>query len=389
VAAVGRVEQFGQAVGAGGGVGRARRWSRRRHGWPGWKAGRRPPGGCAVDLDAPGRRAPAAVRRCAGGAEPRHASGAPCTSISTPSASLSTQPARPSSWPAGRRRAGSPRPAPSRARASRGAPPRASTGHGGPQVRRSWRSALRARPRAAAGGLVQARARAAAPFFDPGQPLVHALAAGGRHLHDADRGLTRRALAMQAATSNAGRAAGRPCSAASATRRGTCPGTSAACPRLRSPTAPRPCAPRPGRRPAGQTRLPTFSIISTESGGCQALERVSTIAASRWQPLPVLICSAGAPVARMRSASLLVCWSPSITATGSRPASSSMVRTSRRGLARAGAGDEVQRQHAAPRQQRRGCAAAWPSFLARMSRSICTMRAWLMPGTEPPAAPVP
>ena len=45
----------------------------------------------------------------------------------------------------------------------------------------------------------------------------------------------------------------------------------------------------------------------TGTAGASRPSAVSTIAASRWQPLPVLICSAGAPVARMRSASNVVC----------------------------------------------------------------------------------
>ena len=72
-----------------------------------------------------------------------------------------------------------------------------------------------------------------------------------------------------------------------------------------------------------------------------------TMAASRWQPLPVLIWIAGAPVARMRSASWLVCWSPSITATGSLPAQHLDGAHQQRGLARAGAGHQVERENAA------------------------------------------
>ena len=145
----------------------------------------------------------------------------------------------------------------------------------------------------------------------------------------------------------------------------------------------------PRSKPAGQTRLPTFSIISTESGaGASRASAVSTSAASRWHPLPVLICSAGAPVARMRSASFEVCWSPSTTATGSRPASSSIVRTSSVVLPEPGLDTRLSAKM--PRSAsvaRLRC--AWPSFLASTSRSICTMRAWLMPGTVAPAAPAP
>ena len=78
-----------------------------------------------------------------------------------------------------------------------------------------------------------------------------------------------------------------------------------------------------------------------------------TIWASRWQPLPVLTWIAVAPVARMRSASLEVCWSPSITAIGSRVLQIVDGAHQQRGLAGAGAGDEIQRQHALRREDAR------------------------------------
>src|SRR5512132_2523589 len=63
----------------------------------------------------------------------------------------------------------------------------------------------------------------------------------------------------------------------------------------------------PRSKAAGQTRLPTFSMKTTEpSSGASAGKASPTMRASRWQPLPVLICTAGTPVARMRSASKLV-----------------------------------------------------------------------------------
>src|ERR1022692_1047528 len=63
----------------------------------------------------------------------------------------------------------------------------------------------------------------------------------------------------------------------------------------------------PRSNAAGQTRLPTFSMSRRLPGrnGSSAMAW-PTAWASRWQPLPVLICSAGAPVARMRSASRAV-----------------------------------------------------------------------------------
>ena len=52
----------------------------------------------------------------------------------------------------------------------------------------------------------------------------------------------------------------------------------------------------PSRRPAVKLSRPRASM-----------------SASRWQPVPVLTWITGAPVARMRSASLVVAWSPSTT----------------------------------------------------------------------------
>ena len=62
--------------------------------------------------------------------------------------------------------------------------------------------------------------------------------------------------------------------------------------------------------------------------------------------MPVLICTARAPVSRIRSASWLVCWSPSITAIGKRVAELARGAREQRRLAGAGRGDEVERQHA-------------------------------------------
>ncbi|MNH29147.1 hypothetical protein D3C79_893590 [compost metagenome] len=64
----------------------------------------------------------------------------------------------------------------------------------------------------------------------------------------------------------------------------------------------------PRSKPAGQTRLPTFSMKRMPPSLAGSWWQAScTILASRWQPLPVLIWMAGTPVARMRSASALVC----------------------------------------------------------------------------------
>ena len=62
------------------------------------------------------------------------------------------------------------------------------------------------------------------------------------------------------------------------------------------------CSPRSNR--AGQTRLPTFSITTTDPpGGSSARRPSATISASRWQPVPVLICTTRQPAERIRSAS--------------------------------------------------------------------------------------
>src|SRR5713101_161140 len=80
---------------------------------------------------------------------------------------------------------------------------------------------------------------------------------------------------------------------------------------------------------AGQTRLPTFSIMSIELGlGSRTLRPRPTMSASRWQPAPVLIWTTRHPVARIRSASSRVSWSPSTTAMGNSGERSVIVRSS-------------------------------------------------------------
>ena len=104
----------------------------------------------------------------------------------------------------------------------------------------------------------------------------------------------------------------------------------------------------PRSKAAGQTRLPTFSISSRlPSAGSSRSSARRTMSASRWQPLPVLIWIAGAPVARMRSASRVVCWSPSITATVDAALQRLDGLHQQRRLARTGAGHEVEREDAA------------------------------------------
>ena len=85
----------------------------------------------------------------------------------------------------------------------------------------------------------------------------------------------------------------------------------------------------PRSNSAGHTRFPTFSTNTTLSvGGSSASSPRRSMSASRWHPAPVLICTTGTPVDRMRSASRWVSWSPSMTATGRAPWSSPIVRCS-------------------------------------------------------------
>src|SRR5262245_30599462 len=60
----------------------------------------------------------------------------------------------------------------------------------------------------------------------------------------------------------------------------------------------------PRSNSAGQTRLPTFSMIRIERGcGARRRSPSASMSASRWQPAPVLIWNAAAPAAWIRSAS--------------------------------------------------------------------------------------
>ena len=120
---------------------------------------------------------------------------------------------------------------------------------------------------------------------------------------------------------------------------------------------------------AGQTRLPTFSIKTTEcSAGGSASSARSIMAASRWQHLPVLICSARVPVARMRSASLSVSWSPSITMVGT---SESALSVAQRSSVFPDPGLETRFSASAPSLAKSArFLAATASLRARMSSSI-------------------
>ena len=135
----------------------------------------------------------------------------------------------------------------------------------------------------------------------------------------------------------------------------------------------------PRSKAAGQTRLPTFSMKSRLRGATSSCASARlTIDASRWQPLPVFTWTAGAPVARMRSASNEVCWSPSTTATGVRPPHCSIVRTSSVVLPEPGLDTKFSAN--TPRSAKwRRFSAAMASFLASRSRSTSTMRCAAVP----------
>ena len=180
VAAVGRVEQLGQAVVAGGGVGRDR-WSSPRP--SGWRRMRKP--GIGVER----RRAAAssASTRASGGASLFSRCSKRCSACAGP-CDLDGHALRVVEDPAGqaqlaapgdRRRAGSPRPARRRARGSRGVRRRLGVGqHGTVRSRRLQPRDLRLELGHAAlqrRHLVQALlARRARAALDPGQPGVHA-----------------------------------------------------------------------------------------------------------------------------------------------------------------------------------------------------------------------
>src|SRR5690606_9359527 len=135
----------------------------------------------------------------------------------------------------------------------------------------------------------------------------------------------------------------------------------------------------PRSNSAGQTRLPTFSIITTEpSGGPSSRIPRATMSASRWQPLPVLICTAAQPVARIRSASRPLAWSPSTTDTASSPPTSRMVRSSSVVLPAPGELIRLSATIPCSAKKRRFDAASW-SFLASTSSSSVITRVWPCP----------
>ena len=114
------------------------------------------------------------------------------------------------------------------------------------------------------------------------------------------------------------RAAGRSCSSRPDRPRRTCAGTSAVCraPSVTEMITTLACSPRSNR--AGQTRLPTFSMKSSEPGADRGREGAgATIGASRWQPAPVLIWIAGAGPPDPLGVEG-VSWSPSMTGIGGR-----------------------------------------------------------------------
>ncbi len=70
---------------------------------------------------------------------------------------------------------------------------------------------------------------------------------------------------------------------------------------------------------AGHTRLPTFSMKrKSRPSSAQPSSAVSTMAASRWHTVPVVICRTGAPLRASRAASFSVARSPTSAATRNR-----------------------------------------------------------------------
>ena len=90
----------------------------------------------------------------------------------------------------------------------------------------------------------------------------------------------------------------------------------------------------PTSNSAGQTRLPTFSTSSKSSAEgssrcCSNFRPPLTMAASRWQALPVVMGTTGMPTVSKRSASSWVVMSPSSTAMLSSRAKAGRDRSSR------------------------------------------------------------
>ena len=82
----------------------------------------------------------------------------------------------------------------------------------------------------------------------------------------------------------------------------------------------------PSLNSAGQTRLPTFSMMTRSSAPRSSFSIAPFICrASRWQEPPVFICTAGMPSAAIRSASTFPAMSPSITPLASEPDTPSRV----------------------------------------------------------------
>ena len=129
----------------------------------------------------------------------------------------------------------------------------------------------------------------------------------------------------------------------------------------------------PTSNSAGQTRLPTFSTNSSDpAGGSSSCSARCTISASRWQPAPVLTCTARAPARRIRSASkdgLLVALDhadrTSSPQLGDRPLEQG-------GLAGAGGAHQVERGDVAGPRARPGRARragrSWPAAAPRRGR---------------------
>ena len=141
---------------------------------------------------------------------------------------------------------------------------------------------------------------------------------------------------------------------------------------------------------AGHTRLPTFSMKrKSRSSRAQPSSARSTMAASRWQTVPVVICRTGAPLRASRAASFSVARSPTSAATRHRGRKQRQRPLQQRRLAGARAGDQADHEHARRRGSAAGARGRRRSFCLRMFCRTSTRRgSWLIarsPGRPAPA----
>ena len=261
--------------------------------------------------------------------------------------------------PAGRRRAGSPRPAPRRARGWRGVRrSRLSCQH------RAWANQGELQPRHLRlefGHALLQRRHLAQPLLprglraalDPGQPVVHAGAAGGRDLQDLDRRVDAPRIGSRQRSTSKLRCGSRSTlfssiSDAAWNMSGYLSGLSS--PSVTDSTTTLCASPR--SKPAGHTRLPTFSIISTESSAgasrCSAVCDHGGVEVAALAGVDLQRRRAGGADALGIDAGLLVAFDH----RHRQPAAQQLDGAhQQRGLARAGAGHQIEREDAALRQR--------------------------------------